>query len=182
MTEAEPDNPRGIPAADFIDDVGAFLAAEESGAEECLQKWNERYQKYKLMEGHLTKQKADLKKKVPDIGRALEMVRYLQERSLAGEEVSTHFQLTPNVYANAVLQNPQTVGLWLGANVLMEYPFDEAIELLEKNKAIASGSLTTLAQDVNFLRDQITTTEVNIARIYNHDVLTRRTGPSTSSA
>ncbi|KAG9340961.1 hypothetical protein JZ751_020154 [Albula glossodonta] len=45
--------------------------------------------------------------------------------------------------------------------------------LLEKNLATASRNLESLEEDLNFLRDQFTTTEVNMARVYNWDVKRR---------
>ena len=44
--------------------------------------------------------------------------------------METNFQLSDTVYANAVIKEPQNVCLWLGANVMVEYPIDDAFELL----------------------------------------------------
>lgn len=48
------------------------------------------------------------------------------------------------------------------ANVMLEYDIDEAQALLEKNLSTASRNLETLEEDLDFLRDQFTTTEVSI--------------------
>ena len=64
--------------------------------------------------------------------------------------------------------------LWLGANVMLEYPRDEAILLLEDNLKNAKAALVTLVDDMGHLRDQITVTEVNMARVFNWDVKVRR--------
>lgn len=48
------------------------------------------------------------------------------------------------------------------ANVMLEYDIDEAQALLEKNLSTASRNLETLEDDLDFLRDQFTTTEVSI--------------------
>ena len=56
------------------------------------------------------------------------------------------------------------VCLWLGANVMLEYPRSEAIALLEKNLADAKTALDVTLDDMGFLRDQITTTEVSTER------------------
>jgi hypothetical protein len=66
------------------------------------------------------------------------------------------------------------VCLWLGANVMLEYPRDEAILLLEDNLKNAKAALVTLIDDMGHLRDQITVTEVNMARVFNWDVKVRR--------
>uniref|UniRef100_A0A3B3VUK0 Prefoldin subunit 3 n=1 Tax=Poecilia latipinna TaxID=48699 RepID=A0A3B3VUK0_9TELE len=59
------------------------------------------------------------------------------------------------------------------ANVMLEYDIDEAQALLEKNLSTASRNLETLEEDLDYLRDQGTTTEVNMARVYNWDVKRR---------
>jgi len=50
----------------------------------------------------------------------------------------------------------------------------QAIELLERNLAEAKKTLQELHEDQGLLRDQITTTEVNMARVFNWDVKERR--------
>ena len=66
------------------------------------------------------------------------------------------------------------VCLWLGANVMLEYPRGEAIALLGQQLADAKKALETVIDDMGFLRNQITTTEVNMARVFNWDVKERR--------
>ena len=53
---------------------------------------------------------------------------------------------------------------------MVEYSFDEAIVILEKNLGNALSRLESTDTDIEYLKDQITTTEVNIARIYNQNV------------
>jgi prefoldin subunit 5 len=45
---------------------------------------------------------------------------------------------------------------------MVEYSFEEANELLTKNLESAKKSLATIEEDLDFLKDQITTTEVSI--------------------
>ncbi|EDL83920.1 rCG36203, isoform CRA_b, partial [Rattus norvegicus] len=44
---------------------------------------------------------------------------------------------------------------------MLEYDVDEARALLEKNLATAARNLEALEDDLDFLRDQFTTTEVS---------------------
>ena len=60
------------------------------------------------------------------------------------------------------------------ANVMLEYSYDEGIKMLTKNKDQAVLKLKEVNEDLEFLRDQIITAEVNIARIFNYDVRRRR--------
>lgn len=45
---------------------------------------------------------------------------------------------------------------------MLEYDIDEAQALLEKNLSTATRNLDLLEEDLDFLRDQFTTTEVSI--------------------
>lgn len=49
---------------------------------------------------------------------------------------------------------------------MLEYDIDEAQALLEKNLATASRNLDSLEDDLDFLRDQFTTTEVSILKLW----------------
>jgi prefoldin subunit 5 len=153
--------------------VGAFLGDEQS-ANTVIQEWQERYQKYKLMEAHLNRRREEIKKKIPDITGTRELVEHIIKKRDESEDVETNFQLSDTVYANAVIKEPTNVCLWLGANVMVEYPIDDAFELLTENRDNAHVNLKSVDEDIQFLRDQITTTEVNIARIFNYDVMQRR--------
>lgn len=57
---------------------------------------------------------------------------------------------------------------------MLSYPPEEAEKLLQDKLTTATSSLENTKSDLLFLREQITTTEVNIARLYNHDVKLRR--------
>ena len=153
--------------------MGAFLGDEQS-TNTVIQEWQERYQKYKLMEAHLNRRREEIKKKIPDITGTRELVEHIIKKRDESEDVETNFQLSDTVYANAVIKEPTNVCLWLGANVMVEYPIDDAFELLTENRDNAHVNLKSVDEDIQFLRDQITTTEVNIARIFNYDVMQRR--------
>jgi hypothetical protein len=60
------------------------------------------------------------------------------------------------------------------ANVMLSYPLEEAISLLQARLTGSEKSLTTITEDLDFLRNQITTMEVNTARLHNFDVKRRR--------
>jgi hypothetical protein len=71
-------------------------------------------------------------------------------------------------------QDVESVGLWLGAGVMCEYPLEEAQALLEANKAACEANLGTAVDNLGLLKDSITVTEVNTARVFNWDVERRR--------
>jgi len=100
------------------------------------------------------------------------------------------FELADTLYAEAQLEETDTVYLWLGvrcirlslvlfsnftqANVMLSYKIPAAIELLQSKLDAAQTSLNNTIEDLEFLREQITVMEVNTARVYNHDVKRRR--------
>ena len=131
------------------------------------------------METQLVRGRDNLKIKMPDIKKTLETVNMLKEKFSAEDEeqraLDTNFLISDNIWAKAkVANNTGKVGLWLGANVMVEYDFEEAITILNKNMSNAVTRLNQTDEDLNYLKDQITTTEVNIARIYNQGVASKQ--------
>jgi hypothetical protein len=49
---------------------------------------------------------------------------------------------------------------------MVEYSFDEAITLLSNNLQNAEKNLLEISEDLDYLKDQITTTEVSILLKY----------------
>ncbi|XP_072543583.1 prefoldin subunit 3 [Salminus brasiliensis] len=164
----------GIPEAIFVEDVDSFMKQPGNDtADIVLRKLDEQYQKYKYMELNLAQKKLRLKSQIPQIKQTLEILRHMQKKKDTTDPMETHFLLADNVYCKASVPPTDKVCLWLGANVMLEYDIDEAQSLLEKNLATASRNLDSLEEDLDFLRDQFTTTEVNMARVYNWDVKRR---------
>ena len=130
---------------------------------------NELYQKYKFMENNLLRARQSLKVKLPDIKKTLEMVAMLKSKHDSQQkEMNTNFLLSDNIWSKAKIPNTSgKVGLWLGANVMVEYTLVEAIHLLGKNLGNAEAKIKETEDNLDFVKDQITTTEVNLARIYN---------------
>lgn len=57
---------------------------------------------------------------------------------------------------------------------MLAYPIPEAESLLESKLEAAKSGLENCSEDLDFLREQITTLEVATARVYNWDVGMRR--------
>jgi len=57
---------------------------------------------------------------------------------------------------------------------MLEYGTPEAQSLLAGNLKTAEENLVAIQQELDTMRDALTTTEVNMARIYNYDVQRRR--------
>jgi len=190
-------NARGIPKAPFIADVEEYLGPTPD-VETALKEFQAALAKYRYMDHNLTQRRRGLEEKIPDIKKTLSMVEYLQERREGKSAVSdgddssdddelddddleqqkkplrTTFELNDTLYAEAELEDTDTVYLWLGANVMLSYKLPAAITLLRSKLQAAEGSLASVVEDLEFLREQITVMEVNTARVYNWDVKRRR--------
>ena len=114
------------------------------------------------MENNLLRGRQSLTTKLPDIKKTLEMVAMLKAKHESDDkEMNTNFLLSDNIWAKAKVPNTSgKVGLWLGANVMVEYDYPEAIKLLSKNLHNAEVKIKETETDLDFLKDQITTTEV----------------------
>ena len=165
---SSPSNSRGIPAATFIEDVPSYLSSSSIEPERLLRQLQSLYGKYKFMESQLVAQQKQLLDKIPEISNALASVSYIQQQRA---DFTVHFELADSLYAQSTIPaDTSTVLLWLGANVMLEYPLQEAHDLLTRNLANAHTNLATLEADLAFLKDQITVSEVNIARTHNVNV------------
>lgn len=135
-------------------------------------------QKYRLYETKLVKQKQSLEQKIPDVRRALKAVSALESRNKredsAEKPVETNFELSDGVFIRAAIPKTNSVCLWLGANVMVEYSFEEAITLLRNNLKAAESNLGETKENLSYLRDQLNTTDINLSRVYNHHVQNSR--------
>ena len=77
----------------------------------------------------------NLRVKLPDIKKTLEVVAMLKTKHESNQkELTSNFLLADNVWAKAKIENTSgKVGLWLGANVMVEYTYTEALQMLAKN-------------------------------------------------
>lgn len=57
---------------------------------------------------------------------------------------------------------------------MLEYKLDEAVELLNERLKKNQDQLNIVTEDLEFLKENITTMEVNTARLYNWDVERRK--------
>lgn len=149
---------------EFINEVEVFMKGKDVTT--TLQGLDERLQKYRFLEVNLLQKRARLRRQLPDFEKSIEVIKLLESK----DELNTHFLMSSQLYSKARIPPTDTVCLWLGANVMLEYPLDEAKTLLSKNLSTSLSNLKQIEEDLEFLRDQITTSEVNLARVYNWNV------------
>lgn len=145
--------------------------------DEVLKRLDQQHAKYKFMELNLLSKKRRLLTQVPELKRSLTMIEKLEKQS---DEFETQFLLSDQIFAKAIIPPTQNVFLWLGANVMLEYTLEDAKKLLSDNISTATKNLNCVEHDLDFLRDQFTTTEVNMARVFNWDVKRRQAAKSGS--
>ena len=74
------------------------------------------------------------------------------------------------------------VGLWLGANVMLEYDLAEAKEILLSNLSLAETTLADAEETLAYLKEQTTTVEVSLARLHNLNVKRNQAAVATSAS
>lgn len=153
------------------------------GAQNVIDKLSSLSQKYRLYETKLVKQKQTLEQKIPDVRRALKAVMAVEARNkrddAAEKPLEASFELSDGLFVRAVVPKTTTVCLWLGANVMVEYTFEEAVKLLQNNLRAAENNLKETKVNLSYLRDQLNTTDINLSRVYNFHVQTMRQKKAT---
>ncbi|OZC08938.1 prefoldin subunit [Onchocerca flexuosa] len=161
---------QGVPTAEVMEDVEAYLKKEGNiSIEEGIRRLEAIYRKYKQVEQQLTEQKLRLVSKLPDLKKSIEVVNHLEEKSKINEAMELTHLLNDHVYQRVKTDSLDKVLLWLGSNVMVEFSLDEARCILEDNYKTEDG-VTKYEKELAFLKDQITTTEVNMAHVYNYGI------------
>ena len=154
-----------------------------------------KFRKYQFMELNTQRRLSGLQDKMPEMQKSLDTVRFLASRRPSSNQLKTTFSLNDTLYAHALIpsssssssssssehdeekeeeEEEREVYLWLGANVMLAYPLSEAESLLVEKLDAARTSSAACQDDLDFLREQITTLEVATARVYNWDVTRKR--------
>lgn len=170
-------NEREIPLVKFVEDIGAFAATFNPPAksEVLIGAFSDLFGKFKSYETSLSKKRERFQEKIPEIEKSLALVSFLKKKQGLKENVITQYSLADMIYTKAEVDcSSGIVNLWLGANVMLEYTYDEAIELLSSKLNTAKKEFDQATTDLAFTRNQIITAEVNISRIYNWDVRQKR--------
>jgi len=189
-TSDPPSNPRGIPSFPFLPSVTDYVKTS-SEVESTLQRFQEMISKYQFMSQNVERRAAGLREKLPEMRKSLDTVKFLRlqqesassvdEEGLDDEKadaglIETTYALQDTLYAHATVDAKEldSVYLWLGANVMVAYPLEEAESMLTEKLQKAKESLKAADEDLEFIRVQTTTLEVATARVHNWDVGEKR--------
>ncbi|CAJ0949160.1 unnamed protein product, partial [Mesorhabditis belari] len=175
MEETVGESKRGIPLMKAVEDVAQWLKSEgEISGEDGRGRLDEQYRKYKMIEAGMAQQRLRLMEKIPEFQNSLRLIDTLIEKKEKGESFETSPMISEEVWTKATVKEPKTVSIWIGANIMVEYELDKAKQLIIKNHKKLNEQLAELNHELAFVKDQITTTEVNIAHVHNHVVKQRR--------
>lgn len=120
-----------------------------------------------MMEISLNNKRMRMQSKLEDLTKSISSVEGLKSNPTS----TFQFELNDTLYTKARLPVNQTeletIHLWLGANVMLSYPVEEGLKLLREKKEEAEAMVKKCEEDLLYVRDQITTMEVNTARVYN---------------
>lgn len=165
-----------LTSVEFVSDVDAFMAEPENdnNAQNVLRRLEETYSKLKMSEANNVNTKRRLNTQLAEFDNSLKMLAELKRRRDEGAAMTTQFRLADHVFAQATIPPADKIGLWLGASVMLEYSLEEGEALLKAKNQKAEKSLEMTNVLIDSLRENITTLEVNMARIFNWDVKRRQ--------
>ena len=184
MSTAKPDlkdvNPRGIPKALFIDLNDTKIT---SNLELTVANVQQNLQKYEYM----LKPKDQQLKSITDITKDIKTNSKVIDTLIAqnaddsddedGEFQDIQYELEDGLFAFASIpkkSTTNTVSLWLGSGILMEFTYEEAQQILSEKSAVYTNKINEIMEDIEFLREQITTLQVNMSKVYNYSILQKR--------
>mmetsp|Transcript_28378 Transcript_28378/g.46618 ORF Transcript_28378/g.46618 Transcript_28378/m.46618 type:complete len:237 (+) Transcript_28378:48-758(+) len=174
-------NTRGIPRAAHL--PNPYDVIYKNQQEQYLKEVEDVLGKYRLMESQLVKQKVGKIDQQKEMKKNVEACRYLQQkRDNDDSEIQTQFEVSDQLYSYGSIKEYENVAIWLGADVMMEFPIDEAIEFLQRRIQMSDERITALQTDIDFTRKQINTVEVNRSRVYNAGVKIKRAREAAAAA
>ncbi|KHN84306.1 putative prefoldin subunit 3 [Toxocara canis] len=174
---------RGIPEVQVLEDVEAYLKREGGiSVDDGVKRIENSYRTYKIVEQQMLTQKERVSSRMPDLKCSLEMLDVIEQKAAENKPLDVAYLLSDEVYTRMTAKKLDTVYLWLGANVMVEFTIEEARKVLQESYDQAAAAVDELEKELDFVRDQITTTEVNIAHVHNYGVHMRKSDSSAQSA
>lgn len=135
------------------------------------------------MEKSFDQSKSIYKAKIPELQQTIDMVEVLSKKREHAEEVTVNYALCDTIFAKAKVQTEQgKLCLWIGASTMVEYTYEEALEMLGTQLVQCHAKIEELNEDLYHLRGNSITVEVNMARIFNHSVKLKKLASSTPAS
>ncbi|XP_030388044.1 prefoldin subunit 3 [Scaptodrosophila lebanonensis] len=158
-----------IEPADFIEDIESYVAKAERKPffEEPLCVLTEKYSNYGELALKLEPSYAEQQINIEMTKANLKLIKKFQEEKI---EFMTRVQLFNKVYKDVFVPPVESVTIVIPGNVHMQFPLDEAEKYVIKQLGQMVQQLKIYEHDLNYLRDQMSTTNLNITRVYKYNI------------
>ena len=108
-------------------------------------------------EGFVVTTLSELTEKKRELEKDIEVITDLKEQ----KTLKSKFQLADSLFADAIVEPLQNVNIWLSNTLLVEYPLDEAIEMLRQRQAEVDKKLVQAGEQRKIMKKIITTIQVS---------------------
>ena len=173
----------------FIADPETVVRSSTDGARSIIQLLDSQIKYRRVLEQRLVQRQESLRAKLQELDEALTAVQLLRDH---GDEhapqlppvLQARFEVCEGVYVKARIgrQPHRTVHLWLGAKAMVEFTLDEAVVLLEKNRATADTSQAEVEKNMAQVRTEMVTAEVNLSRLHNAGIRLRQQASAAAAS
>lgn len=180
--------PLGIPLAPFASDVLDLLSLPPYGGgtiDSTMFKLKELLMKYQVMEQNLLRQRQSVEMAKQEMDRSIDAVRMITNsdsddneniRSKEGvTECSYEFECADTLLCSAIITDTSKVGIMLEKDKAVYLSPSEALTFIKKRLGEFEIQAQQIEEALYFLREQVTTMEVNMARLHNLRVEQGRT-------
>uniref|UniRef100_A0AC34FY46 Prefoldin subunit 3 n=1 Tax=Panagrolaimus sp. ES5 TaxID=591445 RepID=A0AC34FY46_9BILA len=158
-------------------DVEEYLKENKLSIEEAQKRVDTNYRKYKLVEQNLTAQKEKIEENEPEFAVGRELLAKMKE-ALEDPDYEWPMEITyplaEQIFAKAHVDKFETLTIVLGNGSFADVTIDEADKMFTKNLNDINRLTTQLGEEINFIKDQVTTSEVNVAHLYNYNVILKK--------
>uniref|UniRef100_A0A1I8A4C5 Prefoldin subunit 3 n=1 Tax=Steinernema glaseri TaxID=37863 RepID=A0A1I8A4C5_9BILA len=169
-------NDMNVPQIVALENVEEYVKECENYSKASAKVEND-YRTTKMVQSNLMSVRERIIQNLPDLQNNLKMLEVLKERQDNDKPFSTSFLLSDQVYTDAHVEKVENVYLWLGAGVMAEFPIDKATAFIKGKISELNTKATDLAEELEIVKQRLTTCEVNMANIYNFGVRMRQQLP-----
>ncbi|KAK0425138.1 hypothetical protein QR680_009054 [Steinernema hermaphroditum] len=165
-----------VPQITPLENVDEYVKEFENYSKASAKIEND-YRTIKMVQSNLMTVRERIVESLPDLQNNLKMLEVLKDRQDNDKSFSTSFLLSDQVYTDARVKKVQGVYLWLGAGIMAEFPIVKATEFIKEKIAELTTKASDLGEELDIIKQRLTTCEVNMANVYNYGVRMRQQLP-----
>lgn len=129
--------------------------------------------KYNAMKNFLEKRKEKTEQKIDELNESILVVRGVEKKQkMARENINENkkalelfMPLEETLYVKGEMNLAHTIYIWLGANVMVELKFDEALNLLNSHLDRAHNLYKQMVEESEYMRKQVEIANANLAAV-----------------